>query len=156
MDFDLPTEAQWEYLCRAGTTTYYNDGSGTVVEAQVYALGQYTNNGGMLWENEKWTTPASGCGPTNATAAVGSYLPNAWGLYDTHGNVIEWCLDWYASSLAGGEDPKGPESGSKRIWRGGCWAEGWGLSRSGARLSDPPERNLNRFGLRLVRSAIAQ
>ncbi|MDD4018787.1 MAG: formylglycine-generating enzyme family protein [Kiritimatiellae bacterium] len=120
--FDLPTEGQWEYLCRAGTTTYYNDGQAAapndgqslnVAESNlfIHALGRYKYNGGSGY------TVSSP--PSLGTALVGSFPPNAWGLYDMHGNLAEWCLDWYATALLGGADPKGPETGNKRSVRGG-------------------------------------
>jgi formylglycine-generating enzyme required for sulfatase activity len=101
--YRLPTEAQWEYACRAGTTTQYYFGDS---ESQ---LGDYA------WYN------------TNAvwgTKPVGGKRPNAWGLYDMHGNVWQWCADWYnqdyyAASPA--DDPQGPEAGSARVNRGGSW-----------------------------------
>ncbi|MDD4018011.1 MAG: formylglycine-generating enzyme family protein [Kiritimatiellae bacterium] len=88
--FDLPTSKQWEYLCRAGTATYYNDGlpmpANTASNDQINALARYINNSAFSSWGPNVTTAAG-------TAKVGSYLPNAWGLYDTHGNVTEWCLD---------------------------------------------------------------
>lgn len=117
---DLPTEAQWEYACRAGTTTYYNDGLGTPANTtsnpQMNVLGRYAYNGGKI----NGTTDApTGCGPTNGSAVVGSYLPNAWGLYDMHGNAWETCLDWKGTLPEGGIDPDGPDSGSQRVRRSG-------------------------------------
>jgi len=150
-DFDLPTEAQWEYLCRAGTTTYYNDGLGTPANttsnAQMNVLGRYMYNVAHIGQ-----TSAS-AGPEDSTALAGSYLPNAWGLYDTHGNVREYCLDWEASTLAGGNDPTGPDSGTYRINRGGSWnRDGTAAScfdRTSLRKL-PTEHNGN-IGFRIVR-----
>ena len=88
--FDLPTEAQWEYACRAGTTTALNSGKNlrsTGNDANMGLVGRYSTNGGSGYSQN--------CPPSKGTAKVGSYLPNAWGLYDMHGNVKEWCLDWY-------------------------------------------------------------
>ena len=105
--FDLPTAAQWEYACRAGTTSAYNNGGDT--ESDLNQLGRYDGNrydGKSIYSEH---------------ATVGSYLPNSWGLYDMHGNVREWCLD-FSSVLADGEtDPVGPSSGSHRVYRGGSW-----------------------------------
>ena len=100
VNFDLPTEAQWEYACRAGTTTIYSYGDGAD-------------------ENYMWYLDNSGS--QTSPWPVGDKQPNAWGLYDMHGNMWEWCLDWYASSLAGGTDPQGSPSGSARVLRGGYW-----------------------------------
>jgi formylglycine-generating enzyme required for sulfatase activity len=104
--FDLPTEAQWEYACRAGTTTAFNSGKDlTNPNGADSALNEVGNGGGY-----------------NTDSKVGSYKPNAWGLYDMHGNVWEWCLDWYDSeyySVSPAEDPAGPTTGSARVIRGG-------------------------------------
>lgn len=114
--FDLPTEAQWEYACRAGTTTALNSGynlTSTGADAHMAEVGRYWYNGGSGY--------SSGGDTSVGSAKVGSYLPNAWGLFDMHGNVWEWCLDWYESAPAGALDPPGAASGSYRVLRGGCW-----------------------------------
>ena len=95
LNFDLPTEAQWEYACRAGATTTFSYGD--------------SEDGDYMWYQAN--SPFQ-------THEVGTKRPNSWGLYDMHGNVWEWCLDWYGS-LSGGVDPKGPSSGSCRVGRGG-------------------------------------
>ena len=109
---DLPTEAQWEYACRAGTVTALNSGKDLTAEMQcpnMAELGRYAGNRG----DAKW-------GYSGAHTKVGMYLPNAWGLYDMHGNVCEWCLDWYGRYAADVvTDPRGPVSGDGRIQRGG-------------------------------------
>ena len=112
MTFDLPTEAQWEYACRAGTTTALNSGKNLSDEDEcdeMAEVGRYYNNE----YDEK--------GGYGQHTTVGSYLPNAWGLYDMHGNVLEWCLDWYASYDGDATDPKGGEEVSYRVLRGGGW-----------------------------------
>ncbi len=115
MMFDLPTEAQWEYACRAGTSTALNSGknlTGTQNCANMAEVGRYSGN-----QND-------GKGGYNGQhTAVGSYRANAWGLYDMHGNVAEWCIDWFQSNLgsAAKTDPNGLSSGSYRVVRGGCW-----------------------------------
>ena len=108
LDFDLPTEAQWEYACRAGSTSDYNNGGNS--EEDIRQLGRYANN----------QSDGKGGYSSNYTT-VGSYLPNAFGLYDMHGNVFEWCLDWYGDLSEGGYDPVGPLSGTCRVLRGGSW-----------------------------------
>jgi len=155
--FDLPTEAQWEYACRAGTTTAFNDGDAAAnvsgananTNAWLDALGRYKFDGGYI---DGVTAPAAGCGPANGTAIVGSYAPNAWGLYDTHGNVWEWCLDWYQAALEGGADPDGPDSGSGRVRRGGSWLNAASLCRSAYRYFNDPSTRNDYFGFRLVRT----
>ena len=156
-DFDLPTEAQWEYLCRAGTTTYYNDGLGTPSNlqsnAQINALGRYERNGGRVWNAGlgKYESPPGTCGTTNGTAVVGSYAPNAWGLYDTHGNVWEWCLDWSGTPVSG-PDTGGPVSGQKRMARGGSWYYDGTHCRSSYRIDSSPSDQSSGVGMRLVRT----
>ncbi len=135
--FDLPTEAQWEYVCRAGTTTALNSGKNladTDSDANMDAVGRYRYNGG------------SGSG----TAAVGSYTPNAWGLYDMHGNVLEWCLDWYGSlSSTVAVAPVGSASGSCRVRRGGGWNGYACICRSAYRGYDSPSGGSSDGGFRL-------
>lgn len=114
--FDLPTESQWEYACRAGTTTALNSGynlTSTDNDPRMSELGRYWHNGGSGWTQNGDTSVA--------TAAAGSYLANAWGLYDMHGNVWEWCLDWYGTYPETVTDPPGASSGSDRIFRSGIW-----------------------------------
>ena len=115
MLFDLPTEAQWEYACRAGTSTALNSGknlTGTGSCANMSEVGRYCGNRG------------DGRGGYSQHTKVGSYLPNMWGLYDMHGNVAEWCLDWWQNNLGSSEvvNPKGATSGSSRMVRGGGWS----------------------------------
>ena len=100
-ELDLPTEAQWEYACRAGTTTEYNTGDG---ETALKNAGWYSDNA------------------NNTSHAVGLKTANAWGLYDMHGNLLEWCLDWLMVGRSpAGNDPVGETSGSLRFLRGGSW-----------------------------------
>jgi len=135
--FDLPTEAQWEYACRAGTTNALNNNTNLVSTDQdpnMDILGRYWYNGGSV---------------SNHTTA-GSYLVNNWGLYDMHGNVWEWCLDWYASNYGGDvTDPPGPASGSFRTARGGNWADLAGSCRSANRGIRDPDAVDYTYGFRL-------
>ena len=110
LKLDLPTEAQWEYACRAGTTNEYNNGGDS--EDDLKKLGRYDGN----------ATDGKG-GFSDAHTTAGSYLANAWGLYDMHGNAGEWCLDVHGT-LTGGEDPAGAASGTYRVIRGGnCYSD---------------------------------
>ncbi|MGN0889508.1 MAG: formylglycine-generating enzyme family protein [Kiritimatiellia bacterium] len=132
LNFDLPTEAQWEYACRAGTTTTYYWGNSV--------------NGDYAWY---LSNSGSNSHP------VGTKKPNAWGLYDMSGNVWEWCLDWYGSSLAYGTDPKGSSSGSYRVERGGSWYYNESYCTSSYRgLNSPSHYNNGSYslGFRLSRT----
>ena len=133
LDFDLPTQAQWEYACRAGTTTTYSYGNSA--------------NGDYMWYNGNSSTKAH---------PVGLKIANPWGLYDMHGNMWEWCLDWWEGSdgtLAYGTDPKGPSSGSQRVERGGGWNVDAGSCTSSSRTHDyPAKHDYGSRGFRLVRT----
>lgn len=123
--FDLPTAAQWERACRSGTTHALNSGfdlTNVAADVQMDAVGRYIYNGGM----EYVSTGTTAVG----TAKVGSYSPSPWGVYDVHGNVWEWCLDWYESAPAGALDPPGAASGIRRALRGGAYFENAGNCRS--------------------------
>ena len=152
--FDLPTEAQWERACRAETTTSLNNGTNltnTGSDSTLNTLARYLYTGGKMGAA---TDPGQNSMDTNATAKVGSYLPNAWGLYDMHGNVWERCLDRYTNNLgtASTQNPCGPATGSDRVSvGGGCWDDAQGC-RSARRLSYAPDLRHARQGLRLARS----
>jgi formylglycine-generating enzyme required for sulfatase activity len=148
--YRLPTEAEWEYACRAGTTSAFHYGpalrSGMAQFAGVY---EYPPCGQPSYTYDCYN-PSGTFSLT--TSSVGSYAPNAWSLVDMHGNVAEWCLDWYEPELQGGSitDPTGPERGSKRVVRGGHWSrDGWGC-RSGARSAEYPEYSAQIIGFRVV------
>jgi formylglycine-generating enzyme required for sulfatase activity len=116
--WDLPTEAQWEYACRADTSTALNSGkdvSGTGRDDNMAKVGRYYYNSKKYPPNDSLATGL----PLHAV--VGSSPPNGWGLYDMHGNVAEWCLDWYMPDFgtATATDPAGPGSGAWRVLRGG-------------------------------------
>lgn len=132
----LPTEAQWEYACRAGTTTAYSFGDDAA------GLGDYAWYQGNS-ESIKGPSP------------VGTKKPNPWGLYDMHGNVLEWCSDWYGSDYysdpsASGNDPTGPASGSRRVMRGGDWSYDARSCRSAYRISNSPGNASSTVGFRVV------
>ena len=138
--YRLPTEVEWEHAGRAGTTTSFHYGP-TLTSQQANMNG-----------DQPYFAPR---GPSqNRTSPVGSYQPNAFGLYDMHGNVWEWCQDWYSEQYlrdAAATDPVGPESGSHRVQRGGCWGAYGECCRSAYRASnDPPGRRLNCIGMRVV------
>ncbi|MCL2481028.1 MAG: formylglycine-generating enzyme family protein [Spirochaetaceae bacterium] len=132
--YRLPTEAEWEYACRAGTTTAFNNGSNDWQFDPVSPIAWYSANS------------------NSSTHEVGKKLPNVWGLYDMHGNVWEWCWDWYDDDDGGAvTDPKGPASGFSRVGRGGGWFDPARDARSAFRNLRNPWHRDSYFGFRLVR-----
>ena len=130
--YRLPTEAEWEYAARAGTTTRFSYGDDP----------GYTN-----LTNYAWYSANSG----NRPHPVGQKQPNPWGLYDTYGNVEEWCLDWYGGYPGGTvTDPKGPASGVTRVIRGGAYGSGGESCQSASRLGMGPDNWDGPWGLRVV------
>ena len=128
--FALPTEAQWEYACRAGSTGAYN-----VLGASLDALG---------WN--LYNTAAKTC-------KVGQKKPNAWGLYDMHGDVWEWCQDWFDPNfykIGAAVDPQGPVNGSWRVLRGGCWNSEPAECRCAYRYYGDPSLRSGYVGFRLA------
>ena len=160
IDFDLPSEAQWEFAARAGHGEgLWGDGSEITQPEATYACSNLyrlarcernpsTNRDAIL---EPTTDPAVG-----GTAIVGTYAPNSWGLYDMHGNVVEWCLDWYADDISALNGGVNSESGSYRVKRGGAWYTGKRSCRSAWRYyASPNGRNLDSkpVGVRLACTA---
>ena len=125
-EFTLPTEAQWEYACRAGSTGDYAADPG--------AMAWYDTNSDLQ------------------THPVGAKQANAWGLHDMHGNVLEWCHDWFKDSLPGGRvtEPTGPAEGSFRIYRGGGWSGDAGNLRYSHRFKIAPDDLYDGLGFRLA------
>ena len=129
--YGLPTEAQWEYACRAGTTTRWYSGDD---EAGLVDVAWFDKNAG------------------GQTHPVGQKKPNAWGLYDMHGNVWEWCQDWYDREYyakSPTDDPAGPSGGSDRVLRGGSWNVHAGGCRSANRIKGGPGLRNDNLGLRV-------
>jgi formylglycine-generating enzyme required for sulfatase activity len=125
--YRLPTEAEWEYACRAGTSTAYSFGD------NADALGQYASI------------------RDNAPQPVGTKKANPWGLYDMHGNVCEWCSDWYGDYPEGlAVDPSGASAGEDRVFRGGSWGLTARDCRSANRDGPAPGLRFNNVGFRLV------
>ena len=141
--YRLPTEAEWEMACRANTTSNFSSGD---------CLGVFN-------ANYLGNFPFSGCTRYDESlnlgdsADVGSFFPNGWGLFDMHGNVWEWCNDWYDSYSGDNSDPVGPPNGIRRVFRGGCWVSGESDCRSANRLDENPYSSGYAHGVRPVRSA---
>jgi formylglycine-generating enzyme required for sulfatase activity len=132
MSYAFPTEAQWEYACRAGTTTTFSFGDSEET------LGEYA-----------WHAPLA----NEKTHPVGLLKPNAWALHDMHGNVWEWCADWFAADYytqSPQTDPCGPPAGSTRIFRGGSWGHVSCSARSAFRRSLSPDFRYHSLGFRLA------
>ena len=137
--YRFPTEAQWEYACRAGTTTPFhfgsvNDGKKANIKG-IYPYGTETNGPNL-----------------ERTSRVGSYSANGWGLFDMHGNVYEWCFDGYAEQLAGGSDKVNSSTVDRRVLRGGSWNYYAGGTRSAYRGNSTPDYRVDDLGFRIVRT----
>jgi formylglycine-generating enzyme required for sulfatase activity len=134
MEYRLPTEAEWEYACRAGTTTEFNFGADLFCADARISFSEHSN---------------SSCG-VSSTVDVGSHAANAFGLYDMHGNVYEWCLDTFASYGSGAVADPFVTGGSQRVIRGGAWLFSSYLTRSGARNRLSPPASNEDIGFRVV------
>ena len=135
----LPTEAEWEYAYRAGTTTAFHS-----YPAQPNGFYDDTLLGNIAWFNSN---------PENQTHAVGGKLANGLGLHDMAGNVWEWCQDWYGPYSSGSvTNPTGPATGLRRMYRGVCWADISSVCRGSQRYADPPSHVDKYFGFRVARN----
>jgi formylglycine-generating enzyme required for sulfatase activity len=142
--YRLPTEAEWEYACRAGTDTPF----------------WWGDSASSLQDNFDGREPYGGAarGPfLQRTCRVGSYLANPWGLHDLHGNVFQWCADWYDPryyALGMDRDPKGPQNGTVRVLRGGAWSFGGKICRAAGREAAGPDDVYDQFGFRVAMSFV--
>ncbi len=150
--YRLPTEAEWEYACRAGTETPFNtETSISADEANYWGHYPYLIEDNYFSQGNLEAKPGI---YRQTTVAVGSFEPNAWGLYDMHGNVGEWVWDWYGGYETDAQtDPTGPASGTRRVYRGGGWNDFAKNLRSAYRATLPPDNSSFNLGLRLVRNA---
>ncbi len=134
----LPTEAEWEYACKAGSDTPFNTGNNLTTDQANYD-GNYPYNGNATGTYRQ------------KTSSVGSFTPNTWGLHDMHGNVWEWCSNWYGDyPNAPANNPQGPSEGQVKIYRGGSWGSDAEVSRSAYRNHLNPNNKSDFIGIRLV------
>ena len=148
--YRLPTEAEWEYAARAGRDTPFSFGQCISTDQENFNPAPI----GFCYDKETYKKayekPRKYRGKT---IPIASLLPNAWGLYDMHGNVSEWCQDWYGNYPSDfAADPNGPSGGSTRVRRGGNWIYAIGECRSADRLSTEPEGRSNHLGFRLLKN----
>lgn len=139
--YRLPTEAEWEYACRAGTVTPFNTG-GNITSDQANYYGTYPYNNAPSGAYRQRTVP------------VGSLAPNRWGLHEMHGNVWDWCWDWYGEYPSSAQsNPDGPSSGAYRVNRGGGWNDFGRHLRSAYRAAHSPGNGTFNLGFRVARNA---
>ena len=150
--YRLPTEAEWEYACRAGTSSPFNtEKSLSAEEANFYGHYPYEIEENYFDNTVLEARPGE---YREKPVAVGSFSPNAWGLYDCHGNVNEWCWDAYGEyDSQRSDDPTGPETGTRRVYRGGGWNDFAKNMRSAYRAAGQMDFRSFNLGVRLVRNA---
>ena len=144
VEYRLPSEAEWEYACRAGSSTPFYTGA-TISTGQANYDGNYTYGSGAKGESR------------GRTIAVGSFPPNGFGLYDMHGNVWEWCQDWYGADYYGSSpesDPPGPSAGAARVVRGGSWVINPKYCRAAGRGGYGPSDRGRSVGFRVAGAAV--
>ena len=154
IDFELPSDAQWEFAARAGNgDTKWGDGSGITnadEDENLQRVARCRMTGGWVGGTSE---PDQSCGATNGTAIVGSYAPNSWGIYDMHGNVWEWCLDWFADNISGLNGAVNTASTGTRVNRGGTYGNVAGSCRPARRRGNYPQSRGNDLGVRLACTA---
>ena len=149
--YRLPTEAEWEYACRAGTTTRYCSGDDPETLAKVGNVADAT----LKARFPDWNLTMKASDSYVFTAPVGQFEPNAIGVHDMHGNAMEWCADWYGKDYYGksrADDPNGPDTGYLRALRGGSWDLWPFRCRSACRGGRPPDYRANDLGFRVART----
>lgn len=151
--YRLPTEAEWEYACRAGTTTpFHTENSISAEEANYYGHYPYEIEDNYFSQGNLSTKPGE---YRQTTVAVNSFAPNKWGLYNMHGNVSEWVWDYYGDyGTSAQTDPAGAETGTLRVYRGGGWNDFAKNMRSAYRATMEQSKGSFNIGIRLVRNAV--
>ena len=161
LGYRLPTEAEWEYAARAGTTTPFHNGEMTACGCEfdpvLDQIGWYCGNSEVTYEGYCYDASEQGGPDCIGSHPVAQKLPNSWGLYDTSGNVYEWCWDWYGETYYADSpnvDPLGPPSGEERVLKGGTALHGASMSRPGTHDGYFPDMPTAAQGIRPVRTIL--